>query len=134
MIIVDASVLANAFTDDGPIGVAARAALANDPQWAAPEHLRVAAFSAIRRRWLRGDISAERAEDAWRAAGSVQIEVISTAALLPRMWELRDNVSGYDAAYVAAAESRQCRLVTADTRLAHAPGLRCEVTLTAPDD
>jgi predicted nucleic acid-binding protein len=134
MIVVDASVLANAFTDDGPAGAAARTELAQDPRWAAPDHLRVQAFSAIRGRWRRGEISAERAEDAWRAVGTAHLEVVATATLLPRMWELRDNISGYAAAYVAAAEARQCRLVTADARLAHAPELRCEVTLVAPDD
>ena len=50
-----------------------------------------------------------------------------TRLLLERMWELRDNLSGYDAAYVAAAEHLEAPLVTTDKRLAAAPGLRCEV-------
>lgn len=134
MIVVDASALTNALTDDGSIGIATRAELARDPQWAAPEHLLVETFSAIRGRWRRGDISATRAEDAWQAAAAASVEVVRTEALLPRMWELRDNVSGYDAAYVAAAELKQCRLVTGDVRLAHAPGLRCDVTLAGAHD
>lgn len=48
------------------------------------------------------------------------------------MWELRGNVSGYDAAYIAAAESRDCSLVTADARLTRIGGLRCEVRLAIP--
>lgn len=45
------------------------------------------------------------------------------------MWELRANLSGYDAAYVAAAEHLGVALLTADHRLAAAPDLRCPVTL-----
>ena len=49
--------------------------------------------------------------------------------LLPRCWELRDNVTPYDAAYVALAEALGVPLLTADARLANAPGIRCEVEL-----
>jgi predicted nucleic acid-binding protein len=103
-----------------------------DPEWIAPEHLRVDAFLAIHGQLRRGAISAERAEAAWHAVAAAHIATILTIELLPRMRELGDNVSGYDAACVAAAESHQCRLVTADGRLDHAPGLRCEVTLVVP--
>jgi len=49
--------------------------------------------------------------------------------MLERVWELRDNVSAYDATYVALAELLGCALVTADGRLAGAPNLRCSVTV-----
>ena len=49
--------------------------------------------------------------------------------LLSRIWELRDNVSAYDATYVAVAEALEAPLVTADGRLARAPGPRCTVTV-----
>ena len=49
--------------------------------------------------------------------------------MLDRVWELRDNLSAYDAAYVALAEIIDCPLVTADARLSRAPGLRCAVTV-----
>jgi predicted nucleic acid-binding protein len=45
------------------------------------------------------------------------------------MWELRENVTSYDACYVALAEGLRCALVTADTQLARATGLRCAVTV-----
>lgn len=45
--------------------------------------------------------------------------------LLARVWELRDNLTAYDATYVALAEALGCGLVTADARLAHAPGPLC---------
>ena len=52
-----------------------------------------------------------------------------TRSLWPRAWELRTNLSAYDALYVALAEQLDAPLVTADARLARAPGLRCVVEL-----
>jgi predicted nucleic acid-binding protein len=49
--------------------------------------------------------------------------------LLPRIWALRENVSAYDATYVALAETLGCALLTADARLARAPGATCPVTV-----
>ncbi len=129
MIVVDASVLTNALTDDGQVGARARAELSNDPHWAAPEHLVVEVYSAIRGRWLGHTISDQRAEGALAAVAAATIDLIQTTALLPRMWELRSNITGYDAAYIAAAEAHDCPLVTADRRLAGAPGIGCTVTL-----
>lgn len=129
MIVVDASVLANAFTDDGPVGTRSRTELARDAHWAAPEHLVVEMFSAVRGRWLGQKISEKRAKDALSAMVTTTIELVAAAPLLTRMWDLRRNVSGYDAAYLAAAETFGCALVTADARLARVPGLRCEVRL-----
>jgi predicted nucleic acid-binding protein len=51
------------------------------------------------------------------------------AGLLDRVWELRENVSAYDASYVALAELLDCSLLTADGRLGRAPGTRCAVTV-----
>lgn len=48
------------------------------------------------------------------------------------MWQLRENVGGYDAAYVAAAEAYGCPLVTADARLMRTGDLRCEIRLAKP--
>jgi predicted nucleic acid-binding protein len=46
------------------------------------------------------------------------------------MWQLRGNLSSYDASYVALAESLDCPLLTADGRLSRSPGIRCSVTVT----
>lgn len=132
MIVVDASVLTNALTDDGPVGALAREELARDVAWSAPEHLVVETFSAIRGRWLGGRIGEGRAVDALAALASAAVDVVGVRPLLPRMWELRANVSGYDAAYVALAEVVECPLVTADGRLARLPDLRCEVRVALP--
>ena len=51
--------------------------------------------------------------------------------MFERMWELRDNLSAYDAAYVALAEALDCTLLTGDARIIRPPGLRCPVTVVA---
>ncbi len=69
---------------------------------------------------------AEQALDRWLSFGMRRYPV---RRLMPRMWELRANVTAYDASYVALAEQLALPLVTGDVRLARAPGLRCDVVL-----
>lgn len=57
------------------------------------------------------------------------VSIAPTGSLLPRMWELRGNISGYDAAYVAAAEAYNCTLVTTDARLSRAGVAHCPIDL-----
>jgi len=130
--VIDASVLTNAFTDDGPVGALARTELARDPHWTAPEHLLVEVFSAVRGRWLGRKIGEDRAGDALAAISTAAVDLVAVRPLLARMWELRDNVTGYDAAYLALAEAFDCTLLTADARLRRVPDLRCEVRLAVP--
>jgi len=126
LIVVDASVVVDAFATVGYLGENARAAL-DEYRLAAPEQLVVEAFHGVRGRFLGGKLSLALASRAIGRIGSLAVELVPTVLLLGRMWELRDNLSGYDAAYVAAAEQLRVPLVTADKRLAAAPGLRCEV-------
>ena len=51
------------------------------------------------------------------------------SSLLPRMWELRDNLTLYDAAYVALAEMTGAVLVTGDERITASPGARCDIQI-----
>ena len=62
----------------------------------------------------------------WASLGLRRLAVVG---LLSRIWELRDNLSAYDATYVALAEALACELVTADARLAQAPGPTCAITV-----
>lgn len=133
MIVVDASTLVNALTDDGPVGQKARDELARDVNWAAPEHLPVEVFSAIRGQCLGNNIDPVRARDALDTFAEFSIELVSTAPLFRRMWQLRNNISGYDAAYVAVAESHACTLLTADMRLSRTAKQWCEVRPAVPD-
>ncbi len=129
MIVVDASVLADALVDDGPVGDAARAELTKDPHWAAPGHLLVEVMSVIRGKALGGKLGLSRAQEAVETLPSLVIDEVNAAMLLDRMWQLRGNVTAYDAAYVAAAEMLACPLATGDARLAKANGVRCEMRL-----
>lgn len=131
MIVVDASVLANALLDEAGLGKRCRAALAADNRWVAPQHWSVEVLSVIRGNLLGGKISYEQASDAVTALGQLDPEVPLTRVLMPRMWELRGNLTPYDAAYVAAAEAYGCPLLTTDARLSRASGITCAVEVLA---
>jgi predicted nucleic acid-binding protein len=132
MIVVDAALIVDALTDDGPVGDAAQAELAADLYWAAPEHLRVEATSAIRGRWLAGKLSDERADGAARTLNRLTVRYAAWDEVADRVWELRRNHTPYDAAYLALAEVRGCCLVTTDGKLRDCPGRRCEVRVVLP--
>ena len=127
MIVIDASVLADALVVDGEVGDAASSALAADDEWAAPEHLTIEVLSVLRKHHLRGTLSAARATEALDALRAIDVERVEISTLTERTWELKDNVGVYDAAYVAAAELLRIPLLTGDIRLTTAPGLRCQV-------
>jgi predicted nucleic acid-binding protein len=131
LIVVDASVFSFALLDEGPIGDRCRAALAEDDRWIAPEHWMTEVASVVRGNLLGGKISAEHAAEAIGALAQIVPIVPLTRVLLPRMWELRANLTAYDAGYVAAAEAYGCALVTTDARLSRASGIRCPVTVLA---
>lgn len=80
-----------------------------------------------RRRVLRGEVEPGRATESVDALGELEVLWIDPAALVPRIWALRDNVAAFDAAYVAAAELLRCTLVTGDHRLAAATGPSCPI-------
>ncbi len=78
---------------------------------------------------LGGWLVAADAEAALSDFAELRIDRYDTAALARRIWELRDNLTTYDAGYVALAEALDCPLITADRRLARAPGIRCAIEL-----
>lgn len=65
------------------------------------------------------------------AWSQLAIDRVPIHPLLPRIWELRDNVTAYDAAFIATAEVQDVPLLTADRRLAGAVGPRCPIHLVA---
>ena len=76
-----------------------------------------------------GDISSDVASLAHEDLISLRLEHFPYAPFAPRMWELRTNVTTYDAWYVALAESLGVPLATLDARLSRANGTRCEFAL-----
>ncbi len=127
MIVADASIVANAVADDGEDGAVARAALRQGSDVAAPDLVDVETASVLRRRWLAGDLTARRFRTAVGDLSDLAIQRHPTLPLMRRAYELRANVTPYDAAYIGLAEALGCALVTADARLASAPGPRCEI-------
>ncbi|CAN5486719.1 PIN domain-containing protein [soil metagenome] len=127
MIVVDASVLANALGDDYQAGRVARDALRRASDLAAPDLVDVEAVSVLRKRWLTGALSSQQFETAAANLERLDFERVPTLRLMRRAFELRANVTAYDASYVALAEALDCELLTGDRRLATAPGLRCPV-------
>lgn len=129
MIVIDASVLANAIADDGDDGVLARARMRQARAISAPDLADVETVAVLHKRWIAGSLTARRFSAAVGDLEALAIDRYPTARLMRRAYELRDNVTPYDAAYVALAELLECALVTADGRLARAPGVSCEIEL-----
>ena len=124
MIVVDASAALAALLNAGP----ARRALADQPLHA-PHLIDTEVASGLRRQVRAQRVSADAgwaALDAFRRLGMTRYP---GSALLDRIWELRHNLSAYDACYVALAELLGCDLLTADARLSRAPGIRCAITV-----
>jgi predicted nucleic acid-binding protein len=124
VIVTDASAAVSALLNAGP----ARRTL-GDEQLHVPHLIDSEIANAFRRQ-----VAAQRLEpaaawtalDRWRRLGMTRYPVVG---LLDRVWELRENVSAYDASYIALAERLHCSLLTADARLSGAPGIRCSITI-----
>jgi predicted nucleic acid-binding protein len=127
LIVIDASVLANAIGDDGPDGRRARSEVRGASAVAAPDHVVVETVAVLRKWWLTGLISHRRFASAIDELASVSVLRYPTLRLMRRAFELRHNVTPYDAAYVALAEGLECDLLTGDARLGNTPGPRCVI-------
>lgn len=126
MIVLDASVLVNALADDHEAGGAARQVIGQAEDLAAPDLIDVETAAVLRRRWQAGSITGERFDAAVVDLGDLPCRRYPTGPLIRRAVELRDNVSMYDAVYVALAEALECPLVTADERLVRLSGPTCQ--------
>ena len=127
MIVIDASVLANVVGDDAADGQVARDRISDEREIAMPDLGDVETVAVLRRRWLAGDLTDGRFAQGVAVLVAMPIERFPVGPFMPRAFELRANVTAYDATYVALAEQLGCSLVTGDGRLALAPGVRCPV-------
>ncbi len=123
-LVVDASVIVAALVDSGDDGAWA-AGVIDGEVLAAPHHLPIEAANVLRRATLAGDLTANSASLAHADLLALRIELFPYAPLAERCWKLRENVTAYDAAYVALAEQLDAPLATLDQRLAAATGPRC---------
>ncbi len=123
---IDASA-ALEFLLTGPTSQAVADRLDGDAPVHAPHLIDLEIAHALRRGVFRGSIDASRAAAALALWGEVRIRRHSHRVLLDRIWGLRNNLTAYDAAYVALAEALGTTLVTADRRLARAPGVTAPI-------
>jgi predicted nucleic acid-binding protein len=130
VIVVDASVLVPALADDDESGDRARELLRGQAL-VAPHLIDLEFLSALRRQLASGRVPLRRARLALQDLQALASQRAPHAPFAARVWALRDNLTPYDAAYVAVAEALQVPLLTADRGIAQAPGVRCEVRLVA---
>lgn len=105
----------------------ARERLRNDPDLHVPHLLDVEVAAALRRRARLGKTDLGVATQAMADLSDLAAIRWDHEPLLARIWQLRENVTPYDAVYVVLAETLDASLVTSDLRLSRAPGLRCRV-------
>jgi len=122
MLVVDASVVLEVLLAT-PLGHVVRPRLlSREIGISAPHLLDVEVAQVLRRFAARGELSAKRGRQALDDLAAMPIARYPHDMLLPRLWELRENLTAYDAAYVVLAESLDATMLTCDARVAHAPG------------
>lgn len=131
MIVVDASVLLEVLLRT-PAGIAIEPRLFRAREtYHAPHLVDVECLQVLRRLLGRGEMTERRAVQAMRDLQDFPLERYPHHPFAERIWALRENLSAYDAAYVALAEALDAPLLTRDARLANAPGNRTSVELIA---
>jgi predicted nucleic acid-binding protein len=129
MIVVDASAMIETLLRT-PAAAAVDARLfAPGETLHAPHLLDVEVAQVVRRYVANGEIDADRGRDALDDLADLRLRRYPHDLLLPRIWELRHNLTAYDAAYVALAEALAAPLLTRDRRLTAAAGVRARIEL-----
>lgn len=122
MIVVDASAVVELLLNTAAADRVAERVLGGSPTPAAPQLLDIEVLQALRRYARTGELPAERALQAVEDLADLPIARFPHEPLLERIWALRDNLTAYDATYVALAEALGATVITRDKRLASAPG------------
>ncbi len=128
MLVIDASAEVAVLLNVGPEAEGIRDRVARPGETLHVPHLfDIEVLHALRGLSLRGTVSPQRARLAVRRLRDTQLARYPHTPLMERIWELRENLTAYDAAYVALAEALGAPLVTLDARLAQGPGIRAVV-------
>ena len=130
MIVVDASALLE-FLLLTPLGRVEGRLFRDDDELHVPHLLDVEVVQALRRLVRTGEVSAGRAEEAIADLIDLDLHRHHHLDLLGRAWNLRENVTAYDAMYVALAEAIDAPVVTCDSPLAKSPGHRARIEVVA---
>jgi predicted nucleic acid-binding protein len=129
VIVIDASALVELILDT-PTGRLVAGRIADPAEGLHVPHLAdIEVVQALRRYVREGEIDADAAEQALDDLRALDLQRHAHEPLLERVWELRKNLTAYDAVYVALAEVIDGVLLTCDRRLSHAPGMSRRVTL-----
>lgn len=130
MIVIDASALLEVLLETTPQAAVVAERLSD---WGdsihAPHLLDLEVAQVLRRRAASRAISIERCRDAFEDLSRLRLFRHPHNFLLSRAWELRHNLSAYDAIYVALAEFLKAPLLTRDRRMANAPGHHAQIEL-----
>ncbi len=124
--VVDSSAIVAVLIDSGRVGTWAEDVVSDAPL-AGPELVLVETSNILRRLERAGEISRLEATSAYRDLLRLDLTLFPFAPFAERIWELRSNLTSYDAWYVALAEALGCPLVTLDAKLGRATGPRCEI-------
>jgi len=125
-LVADASAIVALLTDSGPVGQWATEMM-SDADLYAPAVMPFECADIFRRHELAGVISADQAAQAHTDLVDMPVDLWPYETVATRVWDLRANLSSYDAAYVAVAEVTNASLLTLDGRIARAPRIRCSV-------
>lgn len=132
MIVLDASAAVAVLLNLGPVAPRIRERMATeDDNLHVPHLFEIEVVNVLRRYALIHELSERRSAELLEDLTTMRITRYPHTALLSRVWGLRDNVTAYDAAYIALAETLEAPLLTTDARLARAPGVRAEVEVYA---
>lgn len=126
--VVDSSLIVAALVDTGPHGAWAEQVIESGALHA-PELLRVEVTNVLRRLERADEITTPEANAAYEDFMQLDVELFSFEDFSDRVWELRHNVTSYDAWYVALAEALELPLATLDERLSKAKGPQCQFLL-----
>lgn len=129
MIVVDASVLVDVVLHIGAADAIESRLLPSDEMVHVPHLADLEVTQVVRRRTIGGLLTVSRGRMAIDDLASLPLFRHPHDFLLPRVWELRDNISAYDAVYIALAEYLAAPLLTRDRRLANAPGHAARINL-----
>ena len=129
-VVLDSSAVVALLADAGPTGEWVKNLTASAALFA-PHLLPFEAGNILRRQAQTGILDASAATLAHIDLVALPIDLYPYEALADRAWELRANITIYDAAYVALAELLTAPLITLDGRLARAPGPRCRIVTYA---
>ena len=124
--VVDSSVIVAALIDAGPDGRWAESVISYGPIFC-PEHVLAEASNVLRRLEMQGKVSQFEANLAQRDLMLLRLEMFPFRPFAQRVWEMRRNVTAYDAWYAAVAEAAGCPLFTLDRKLSRASGPACVI-------